>query len=144
MTGNTAGLDKARTPWRLTTTAFLCCAPLVAAPLSASAQESRRAEGEEPFRLAPLIVNAQASAGDDSSTVVAQELWVGGKVPTSILDTPASVSVVTEKEIAQRSASTTEEVLQYTPGVITDYYGTDDRNDYSRSAVFRPPPTATV
>ncbi|TLX54333.1 TonB-dependent siderophore receptor [Stutzerimonas nosocomialis] len=137
MTGNTAGLDKARTPWRLTTTAFLCCAPLVAAPLSASAQESRRAEGQEPFRLAPLIVNANASAGDDSSTVVAQELWVGGKVPTSILDTPASVSVVTEKEIAQRSASTTEEVLQYTPGVITDYYGTDDRNDYFKIRGFQ-------
>lgn len=30
----------------------------------------------------------------------------------------------------QRSVSTTEEALQYTPGVITDFYGTDDRNDY--------------
>ncbi|TLX64004.1 TonB-dependent siderophore receptor [Stutzerimonas nosocomialis] len=137
MTGNTAGLDKARTPWRLTTTAFLCCAPLVAAPLSASAQESRRAEGQEPFRLAPLIVNANASAGDDSSTVVAQELWVGGKVATSILNTPASVSVVTQKEIEQRSASTTEEVLQYTPGILTDYYGSDDRNDYFKIRGFQ-------
>ena len=83
-----------------------------------------------PYRLAPVIVNAQAAAQDPSSSVVAQELWVGGKVATSILNTPASVSVVTEKEIEQRSASTTEELLQSTPGVITDYYGTDDRNDY--------------
>lgn len=84
----------------------------------------------EAFRLSPVIVNSQAAAEDTSSSVVAQELWVGGKVATSILNTPASVSVVTQKEVEQRSASTTEEILQYTPGVITDYYGTDDRNDY--------------
>lgn len=135
MTGSKAGLCKTQTPWRRTTTAFLCCA--VAAPLSVNAQESARKESDEPFRLAPIIVNANASSGDDSSTVVAQELWVGGKVPTSILNTPASVSVVTQKEIEQRSASTTEEVLQYTPGVITDFYGTDDRNDYFKIRGFQ-------
>lgn len=137
MTGSKAGLDKAQAPWRRTTTAFLCCAPLVATPLSGNAQESSRKDGEEPYRLAPIIVNANASAGDDASTVVAQELWVGGKVPTSILNTPASVSVITQKEIEQRSASTTEEVLQYTPGVITDFYGTDDRNDYFKIRGFQ-------
>ncbi|MFL9812206.1 TonB-dependent siderophore receptor [Stutzerimonas sp. VN223-3] len=136
MTGSKAGLDKAQASWRRTTTAFLCCAPLIA-PLSGNAQESSRNEGEEPYRLAPIIVNANASAGDDASTVVAQELWVGGKVPTSILNTPASVSVITQKEIEQRSASTTEEVLQYTPGVITDFYGTDDRNDYFKIRGFQ-------
>ena len=49
---------------------------------------------------------------------------------TSILNTPASVSVVTRKEMEQRSVSTTEEALQYTPGVVSDFYGSDDRNDY--------------
>ncbi|VXC77197.1 Iron complex outermembrane recepter protein [Pseudomonas sp. 8Z] len=85
---------------------------------------------DEQYRLAPILINSQAAGEDLSRSVVAQELWVGGKVATNILNTPASVSVVTEEEIAQRSASTTEELLQYTPGVITDYYGTDDRNDY--------------
>ncbi|MCU9947202.1 TonB-dependent siderophore receptor [Pseudomonas sp. PDM13] len=88
------------------------------------------APAEEAFRLSPILVNSQAKVDETSSSIVAQELWVGGKVATSILNTPASVSVVTQKEIEQRSASTTEEILQYTPGVITDYYGTDDRNDY--------------
>jgi len=97
-------------------------------PLSSLAQETTASD--EPFRLAPIIVNAKVAADDDANSVVAKELWVGGKVATSLLDTPASVSVITQKEIEQRSASTTEEVLQYTPGVITDYYGTDDRNDY--------------
>ncbi|ETI61355.1 TonB-dependent siderophore receptor [Marinomonas profundimaris] len=85
---------------------------------------------EETFRLSPIIVNDQVLADDDTESVVAKELWVGGKVATSILDTPASVSVITEKEIQQRNASTTEEVLEYTPGTVTGYYSTDDRNDY--------------
>lgn len=86
----------------------------------------------EDYRLAPVIINAKvkASADEDSNSVVAKELWVGGKVATSILNTPASVSVVTNKEMQQRSVSTTEEALQYTPGVVSDYYGSDDRNDY--------------
>lgn len=29
----------------------------------------------------------------------------------------------------QRSVGTTEEALQYTPGVVSDYYGPDNRND---------------
>lgn len=106
---------------------ILCSAPLMV-PMAANAEESRNTENA--FRLSPIIVNDQALANDDADTIVAKELWVGGKVATSILDTPASVSVITEKEIQQRNATTTEEVLQYSPGLVTDYYGSDDRNDY--------------
>ncbi len=136
MTESNSGLNRMRTPWQRTTTALLCCAPFVATPMIASAQQTDGSD-KAAYRLAPVIVNAQATADDDSHSVVAKELWVGGKVATSLLDTPASVSVVTEKEIEQRSASTTEEVLQYTPGVITDFYGTDDRNDYLKIRGFQ-------
>ena len=84
----------------------------------------------EVFRLSAIMVNASAVADDDSKSTVAKELSVGGKVATNIQDTPALVSVITEKEITQRQASTTEEVLEYSPGTITGYYSTDDRNDY--------------
>lgn len=130
MTDTKAPASSPRTPRQYSAAALLCCAPLMALPLGASAQAADENSEAGVYRLAPVIVNAQASADDDANSVVAQELWVGGKVATSILDTPASVSVITQKEIEQRSASTTEEVLQYTPGVITDFYGTDDRNDY--------------
>ncbi|QUX92991.1 TonB-dependent siderophore receptor [Marinomonas sp. A3A] len=104
---------------------LFCCSVLT--PIAGYAETESEAG---TFRLSPIIVNDQALADDDSESVVAKELWVGGKVATSIQDTPASVSVITEKEIKQRGASTTEEVLQYSPGLVTDYYGTDDRNDY--------------
>lgn len=103
---------------------LLGCTALVTAPAVSHAQDA------EPYRLSPILVSVQGSTDDDENSVVAQELWVGGKVATSILDTPASVSVITAKEIQERDATTTEEVLQYSPGILTDYYGTDDRNDY--------------
>lgn len=116
----------------------LCYAILLTLPATTQAQDSGDGNTRgEVFRLSPIIVNAGADSDDDANSTVAQELWVGGKVATSILDTPASVSVITEKEIEQRNATTTEEVMQYTPGVITDYYGTDDRNDYFKIRGFQ-------
>lgn len=137
MSDSKTGLDAARTPWQRTTTALLYCVPMAVAPMSGVAQETSDTDNGEGYRLGAIIVNAQAPADDDANSTVAQELWVGGKVATSLLDTPASVSVITEKEIEQRDAGTTEEVLQYTPGVITDYYGTDDRNDYFKIRGFQ-------
>ncbi|TKA98156.1 TonB-dependent siderophore receptor [Cereibacter changlensis] len=104
------------------------CTALVALPMGAVAQDGAEEDGS--FRLSPIIVDVGAASDDDANSVVVRELWVGGKVATSILDTPASVSVVTQREIAQRNATTTEEVLQYSAGIVTDYYGSDDRNDY--------------
>ncbi|MCG6112225.1 MAG: TonB-dependent siderophore receptor [Paracoccus sp.] len=108
-----------------------CCAviALLSAPPAALAQEA------EGTRLSPVIllpgITLDVSGGDDDAgTVVAQEMAVGGKIATSILDTPASVSVITRKEIERRDARTLEDVLQYSAGAISDYYGTDDRNDY--------------
>lgn len=109
---------------------LLGCTALIVLPAAAFAQEGFEAEDEEVFRLSPITVTATAQADDDANSIVASELWVGGKVATSILDTPASVAVITQKEIEERNAKTVEEVLEYTPGIVTDYFGTDDRNDY--------------
>jgi iron complex outermembrane receptor protein len=108
-------------------TALLGCTALIALPLAAGAQEDPETG---PYRLGTIFVDAIAEADDDANSTVAKELWTGGKVATSVLDTPASVSVITQKEITQRNADTVEDVLEYTPGIVTDYYGTDDRNDY--------------
>ncbi|MES1939698.1 TonB-dependent siderophore receptor [Salinisphaera sp. T5B8] len=114
------------------TTLALCGTTVAALPVCGLAQQDGSVDNGDPsqYRLAPVIVNAGVLPDDNRETTVARELWMGGKVATSIQDTPASVSVITEKEIEQRDANTTEQVLQYTPGVVTDYYSTDDRNDY--------------
>lgn len=110
------------------------CATLAVGPAGAYAQDAAEAESgtkeSTVYRLSPILVDSDVQADDDRNSIVAHELWVGGKVATSIQDTPATVSVITAKEIEDRNAETVEEVLNYTPGIITDYYGTDDRNDY--------------
>lgn len=108
-------------------TGLLGCTILAGVPLVASAQESNQSS---VYRLGTIFVDAGTQADDDASSTIAKELWTGGKVATSVLDTPATVSVITQKEIEQRNADKVEDVLEYTPGVVTDYYGTDDRNDY--------------
>ena len=107
---------------------LLGCTALIASP--AGAQDTGTGTEDAPYRLSPILINADGQADDDANSIVAQELWTGGKVATSILDTPASVSIITEKEVRDRDADTLEEVLSYSAGIHTDFYGTDDRNEY--------------
>ena len=84
---------------------------------------------DEVVELDPISVE-QAEAVSDSTTIVATTTAAGSGMPTDILNTASSVSIITEKEIERRDATTVEQVLQYTPGISTDYYGRDDRFDY--------------
>lgn len=106
-----------------------CCAVIALMPVAASAQDSAATRLSPIIRLPEITLYAYGG-DDDANSIVARELAVGGKVATSILDTPASVSVITQAEIERRDARTLEDVLQYSAGTIADYYGTDDRNDY--------------
>ena len=101
-----------------------CCTALVAlAPIGALAQQA----SEEVTVLAPIVVDG---VQDDSSTVVAEGLSFGGKIGTDILDTAGSISVIMQKELQDRGVQSTEQALQYTAGVVTDFYGSDNRWDY--------------
>ncbi|RWR27647.1 TonB-dependent siderophore receptor [Sinirhodobacter populi] len=79
--------------------------------------------------LATITVTGQADADDTS--LVAQTNASGGKIASDTLDTAASVSVVTQKEIEARNANTIEQALSYTAGVKVDQWGNgDNRYDY--------------
>jgi iron complex outermembrane receptor protein len=109
---------------------LLGCTALVSmAPTIAFAQEA-----DDPATvtvLPTLVVNVSGvGTDDDRNSIVATTTTSGGKIAAPLLDTPASVSVITAKEVQQRDAQTTEEVLQYTAGVSTDFYGSDDRFDF--------------
>ncbi|WP_199259052.1 TonB-dependent siderophore receptor [Paracoccus binzhouensis] len=126
--------DIRRSPRRHLTALLLGCTALTVSPALAQDPAAPETVGTgteaSPYRLSPVIINASGAFDDDANSIVASELWTGGKVATSILDTPASVSVITEKEMRDRRATTLEEVLSYSAGIHTDYYGTDDRNEY--------------
>lgn len=104
---------------------LLGCTALVALAPAALAQQASRG-----IELDTIEVVADGASPDDSETVVATELTGGGKLSGEILDIPASVSVITAKEMEERGVKDVEQALQYTAGVITDFYGSDDRYDF--------------
>ncbi|KRA67497.1 TonB-dependent siderophore receptor [Rhizobium sp. Root651] len=102
-----------------------CTALVVTLPGPLLAQEAANTSGST------VLERITIDSGDnDQKSIVATRTTSGSKMATDILDTPASVSVITAKEMQQRGVQTVEEALQYTAGVITDFYGSDDRFDY--------------
>ena len=81
---------------------------------------------EDTTPLPPITVEGSA----DSTSLIAAQVTSGGKLATATLDTPATVSVITAREMATRGAKSVEQVLAYSPGIVTDFYGGDDRFDY--------------
>ena len=66
------------------------------------------------------------------SGIVVDQATGASRMPTSLLDTPASVSVITAEELTRRNADSVEEAVDYTAGVTTGFYGSDDRFDFIR------------
>lgn len=125
--------DNPRRPLKRCRKAILlgCTALVALAPTFAAAQDA--ATSTSDATLAPIVLRGTGTTLDtsnDSNSIVATQTTAAGKMPTEILDTPASVSVITSKEIEERGAETIEQVVQYTAGVVTDYYGSDDRYDF--------------
>lgn len=121
---------------------LLGCTALVAlTPTFSLGQEAD--DSSSDTTLKPIVIQGSGNAGvlnteNDSKSIVATETTGVGKMPTDILVAPASVSVITSKEIEERGANSIEQVVQYTAGVITDYYGSDDRYDYFKIRGFAP------
>ncbi|WP_375691066.1 TonB-dependent siderophore receptor [Pseudooceanicola sp. LIPI14-2-Ac024] len=105
----------------VTATFLLSCTALVA-PMQAAAQST-----EAAIPLEAITVDGGGSG--DEQTVVAQQAVSGSKTDTDILDVPATVSVVTAKEIEARGAQNLEQVIGYTAGVSVNEWGGDDRYD---------------
>ncbi|MGU3575553.1 TonB-dependent siderophore receptor [Brucellaceae bacterium C25G] len=104
-----------------------CSALSLCVPNISYAQQADSAD--TPLVLQTITIDGKGR-DDDRNSIVANETASGGKVATDLMDTPASVSVITAKEIQQRNAQTVEQVLDYTAGVNTTFYGSDDRFDY--------------
>ncbi|CDZ60436.1 TonB-dependent siderophore receptor [Neorhizobium galegae] len=117
---------------------LLGCTALVAfTPTILLGQENATAD----TTLEPIVIQGSGAGLDtdnDSKSIIATKTTGVGKMPADILETPASVSVITSKEVRERGADSIEQVVQYTAGVVTDYYGSDDRYDYFKIRGFTP------
>ncbi|WOI58122.1 TonB-dependent siderophore receptor [Palleronia sp. LCG004] len=111
-------LSPSRQTRRALAPALLCCTAIVPGPIAA----------QDFVRLPDLVLEAGPIA--DGETIVAEDIGAGGKISGDVLEIPSTISVVTSAEIEQRGATSVEEVLNYTAGIVTDSYGADDRFDY--------------
>lgn len=74
--------------------------------------------------LAPVLVQGQGETGTGQTYgVVAEVTRSATKTDTPLLETPQSVSVITQSQIAQQGANTLNQVLRYTPGVAVETRG---------------------
>jgi len=95
------------------------------------------AQEESPAVLQKVVVEAGDTGKGDrvvgpDRTIVATESATATKTGTPIIETPAAVSVVTQKEIEAQGAKDLQEAISYTAGVLVDEFGSDNRYDYFR------------
>ncbi len=78
--------------------------------------------------LETLVVNGSGGV-ITAEGYVATSSATGAKVDTPFLETPQSISTVTEQQLKDRNPQTLLETLAYTPGTRVGAYGFDPRFD---------------
>lgn len=87
--------------------------------------------GQRPIRLEEVVVEGRSELSGIISTngYVATSGRSATKTDTPLLETPQSVSTVTQIQLEQRKPQSLLEALSYTPGVRVGTYGFDPRYD---------------
>ncbi|BBC02810.1 MULTISPECIES: TonB-dependent receptor plug domain-containing protein [Bradyrhizobium] len=96
---------------------------------SRAAAANRRRNATAPARSqAPRSQGAGGAIGTTTG-YVATASTAGTKTSTALIETPQSLSVVTQKELRDRNVQTLKDAVSYTPGVTTTAFGYDPRFD---------------
>ncbi|MEB2844198.1 TonB-dependent siderophore receptor [Rhizobiales bacterium RZME27] len=97
--------------------------------LSADAALAQDAAGATT--LAPIVVTGNAGENPKGAVkgYVAKSSSTASKTGTPLIETQQSVSVITRDQIEAQNAQTLGEVLNYSPGVVGQPYGSDPRFD---------------
>jgi iron complex outermembrane recepter protein len=83
--------------------------------------------------LEEVAVSAKAvkeTAYGGTEDYVANRSMTGTKTDTPIIETPQSITVVTQQQIREQGALTLQDALNYTTGVTAGAYGLDNRGDW--------------
>jgi iron complex outermembrane recepter protein len=97
------------------------------------AAQAQDVSPDDATQLETIVVTGKSDrlVGPDQ-TIVAKDTATATKTDTPIVDVPASVSVVTQKELEARHVESLQQAVAYTSSVLTDEFGNDDRYDYIR------------
>lgn len=102
--------------------------PVRAEPEPESQPETASEPTEPSQRLDEVIVTGDSGA---LSPYVASSGSSATKTDTALIETPQSVSVLTEERLRDLGALTLQDALRYSAGVRSDAYGLDSRGDFA-------------
>lgn len=88
---------------------------------------------EEEATLPEVAVQASAdsaSGQDGTEDYVATEARTGTKTDSLIVESPQSISVITEQQIVDQGGLTLQDIVRYSAGVTSEAYGLDNRGDW--------------
>lgn len=109
------------------------------APKTKAKKASAAAAPPPTLPAPPLETSEAADASPDGgaenpkgsfSGPVARTTTSGTKTGTPIIEVPQGISVVGSQQIAQRNATTIVEATRYAPGIRSETFGGDTRNDW--------------
>ncbi|HAZ98711.1 MAG TPA: TonB-dependent siderophore receptor, partial [Halomonas sp.] len=80
--------------------------------------------------IVALATPAAAQPNTDLATVTVTAQQAATKVATPFIETPQSISTITETQMSQRGVSTVQRATDYTPGVYSNQIGASNRFDY--------------
>lgn len=101
---------------------------LVATAQAQEAQQETAASGDSTT-LETLVVNGGSGGVITAEGYVGISSATGAKVDTPFLETPQSISSVTEQQLKDRNPQTLLDAIAYTPGARVSAYGFDPRFD---------------
>ncbi|NRP70392.1 Ferrichrome-iron receptor [Ensifer psoraleae] len=101
---------------------------LVASAQAQEPQQETTSSGDSTA-LETLVVNGGSGGVITAEGYVGISSATGAKVDTPFLETPQSISSVTEQQLKDRNPQTLLETLAYTPGTRVGAYGFDPRFD---------------
>jgi iron complex outermembrane receptor protein len=97
----------------------------------------RPTRAPRPVAPSPVPVPRENAWGPVNG-IVAQRSASGTKTDTPLRDTPASVSVISRKQIEEQGAQSVADAVRTTPGVVTQWAGYDNRYDFMYVRGFPP------
>ena len=98
---------------------------------SAVTVERPDGDGTNQMRLAPITVEGESeSAVGPVEGYVANRSATGTKTNTPLIETPQSISVITQDRLDAQDVNTINDALRYSPGVLGEAFGNDSRVDF--------------
>lgn len=116
-------------PYRQLLALALAGTSLVTIATASLAQDQVTTSNNDTTVLEDIVVTGGSGGVITSDGYVGKSSATGAKVDTPFLQTPQSISSVTQQQLADRNPHTLLDTLSYTPGIRVGGYGFDPRFD---------------